>query len=44
MVYYSMLAGKPPFVDEPQSQKMIKEGIPPFVDPTWNTGFVEVNT
>lgn len=42
MVFYSMLAHKPPFVGEPESRKKILNGIPPVIDPSWDAGFMEV--
>lgn len=44
MVFYTMLAGKPPFEGKPAAQKMIMDGIPPAVDPSWDSGYVEVSS
>lgn len=43
MVFYSMLALKPPFEGEARAQHKIMTGIPPVTDPSWHPGFVEVS-
>lgn len=43
MIFYSMLAGHPPFEGEEGALKMIMEGTPPKVDRSWNTDFMDVS-
>lgn len=44
MIFYSMLAGHPPFEGEKGALKKIMEGTPPKVDRSWNTDFMDVST
>ena len=44
MVFYSMLAGHPPFEGEKGALKKIMNGIPPKVDRSWNRDFMDVST
>ena len=44
MIFYSMLAGHPPFEGEKGALKKIMGGIPPKVDRSWNTDFMDVST
>ena len=43
MVFYSMLAGHPPFEGEKGALKNIMEGTPPKVDRSWNSDFMDVS-
>lgn len=42
MVFYAMLANKPPFMDLPDAHSRIRAGLPPDTDSSWHPGFVEV--
>jgi len=42
MVYYTMLALKPPYTDVPDGTGEIMAGNPPTVDPSWHKGFMAV--
>jgi len=42
MVYYTMLALKPPYTDVPDATGEIVAGNPPTVDPSWHKGFTAV--
>ncbi|CAM9654688.1 unnamed protein product [Ectocarpus fasciculatus] len=42
MVFYSMLALHPPYLNVPNATGLIMDGIPPPTDPSWHQGFLDI--